>query len=489
MSRLRTRSTAVGWAPWTAGAFARAREERKPVLLSITTEWCGWCREMDRSSFADPSAAATINERFVPVRVDADARPDIAERYGLGGWPTTAFLSASGDLLGGGTFFPPARLNQALARVLDADAWAISSAIDRAAPPAAVDRPPDADALARAVFASFDSVHGGVGGAPKFPHTAPVRLALDGLGNGRPTAEEEALAVHALDAMGWRGLFDEEHGGFFHYAATEDWTTPHTAKRLDANADLIRLYLTAGTVLAQSRYTGRAADALRYVQTWLADPVDGGWYAAQHAGDDFYASDPATRTSMPPPVGRRMYADGVAAMASAALHAADVFDDEGLRQFALTSLERVLLACYKPGDGVAHYHDGHRRCRGLLADQVAMASACLDAHDASGNVVYSMMAEELMHFAVRTLWDGARGGFLDRPALDGDDPDAVGLLRVRLRPFVENCTAAGVLARIAAVSGDHDFSRYAADTLAAMAPLARAQGPLAAHYLLALRGP
>ena len=102
-------------------------------------------------------------------------------------------------------------------------------------------------------------------------------------------------------------------------------------------------------------------------------------------------------------------------MVSAALHAARTFEDDGLRDFALQSLERVLLACYKPGGGVAHYC---RRpavgVRGLLADQFAMASASLDAFEASGNIVYEMMAEELAHYAVRTMWDETGGGFFDR---------------------------------------------------------------------------
>lgn len=487
MTRLRTLSTHVAWTAWTAAAFARARDERRPVLLSVAAEWCGSCREMDRTSFADPSIATLINERFVPIRVDADARPDIAERYGLGGWPTTAFLSPAGHLLGGGTFIPLDRLGVVLDQVLRASV-ATPGLDPEASEPEPTTSPPVAPSeLTGAVLSAFDRVHGGFGGAPKFPHAAPVRLALAGCGPGGRTAAEEAIVIRTLDAMGWGGLFDEEHGGFFHYAAGADWSAPHTAKRLDGNAALIRLYLDAGAALGLDRFTNRAGHALGYVQAWLADPADGGWYGAQHADDEYYAAGLAGRArSAPPPVSPRMYADSVAAMVSAALQAAEVFDDAGLRQFAVTSLERVLLACYKPGDGVAHYSDGQRRCRGLLADQVAMAAACLDAHEVTGNVVYEMMAEELMHFAARTLGDAVRGGFFDRAAGE-DATQEIGLLKMRLRPFVENCAAAAVLKRLTATSGDHGFARLAERTLAAMAPLAAAQGPLAAHYLLALQ--
>ena len=110
MPSLRVLSNGVAWQPWGGAAFARARDEQKPVLLSIAATWCSSCHEMDRTSYADPDIVALINERFVPVRVDADDRPDISERYGLGGWPTTAFLTPGGEILAGGTFVPPDRM-------------------------------------------------------------------------------------------------------------------------------------------------------------------------------------------------------------------------------------------------------------------------------------------------------------------------------------------------------------------------------------------
>ena len=114
-------------------------------------------------------------------------------------------------------------------------------------------------------------------------------------------------------------------------------------------------------------------------------------------------------------------------MVSTALVAANLFTDDGLRDFAIKSLERVLLACYKPGAGVAHYYDGEPKVRGLLADQFAMAAACLDVFDVTDNVVYEMMAEELGHYAMRTMFDEAGGGFFDRARERGprriDRPD------------------------------------------------------------------
>ena len=115
------------------GDFARASREGKPVLLSITAAWCRACHEMDRTTYADPGVAALVGERFVAVRVDADRRPDINERYNLGGWPTTAFLTAEGALITGGTFIGADRMPAVLARVIDAFASSVSICITAAA--------------------------------------------------------------------------------------------------------------------------------------------------------------------------------------------------------------------------------------------------------------------------------------------------------------------------------------------------------------------
>jgi uncharacterized protein YyaL (SSP411 family) len=481
-------SNGVAWQPWGSAAFTRAREEAKPVLLSIAAAWCRWCHEMDRTSYADRSIVALINERFVPIRVDADDRPDISERYSLGGWPTTAFLNADGEILAGGTFVPLERMSSVLAQVADAfnRPRPHSIAHPREPIPATTGPARTSADLTDDVFAAFDETSGGFGDEPKFPLTAPLHLALE-LFNERRDSRMQHIVVASLDAMGWSALYDDVDGGFFRYATTRDWQQPHFEKLLDVNAALTRVYLEAGAALQTTRFTERAGDTLRYLQTWLADPVEGGWYGSQQADERYYSAHSIDeRRVLPhPPVAETMYADANAAMVSTAFEAARVFGDDGLREFALKSLERVLMMCYRPGQGVAHYSDGEPRVRGLLADQIAMTAACLDAFDLTENVVYEMMAEELGHYAARVLWDARDGGFFDR-AHDEAEP-TIGLLNRPLKPFVTNCDAARTLHRLAETSGEMEFARLATHTLQAMAPLAAAQGPLAAHYLLALR--
>ncbi len=474
----------MDWLPWNASAFARARSERKTVLLSLVTRWSESCREMDRTTFADPEIVTQLNDRFVPIRVDADRRPDISARYDLGGWPTTAFLTTDGDVIGGGTYVARDRMPAILERVTDA---VESGRVDRAAAqhsvPVSASRPFALSDLRSVVFNSFDAECGGFGIEPKFPLTAPLELALSHYRDAHDPAMAHVIET-TLDAMGWSELYDEVDGGFFRYADARDWRRPHREKLLDVNAALLKLYLDASDALTVVRYRERAVDVLRYIQTWLADPVDGGWGGSQADDSDYYGTDASIRGShTAPAVDATFYASANAAMVSCGLRAAELLDDTALGEFAIKSLERVVVACYSPGAGVAHYLDERPFARGLLDDQIAMAAANLDAHAATGNVVYQMMAQELLHYAVRTMWDEAEGGFFDRSLVE--DSERIGRMRDRLKPFVSNCEAARVLKRLATTPGDHDFGKRADATLAAMAPLAAEQGPLAAHYLLA----
>ena len=262
----------VRWLPWGAEAFARARAEDRPVLLSIAAPWCESCLDMDRTTYADPGVAGMVNEQFVPIRVNADRRPDISDRYSLGGWPTTAFLTAEGAVIGGGTYVTLERMPSVLARVAEAfrtrreELAAVSSSPEVPRPDGGTS--PD---IAAHIFDTFDEDHGGFGTEAKFPLVAPLELALDLYRESQDPAMAHIVEV-TLDAMGWGGLYDEVDGGFFRYAAERNWTRPHQEKLLDVNASLLRIYVEASETLRIARYRERASDVLRYVQTWLADP-------------------------------------------------------------------------------------------------------------------------------------------------------------------------------------------------------------------------
>jgi uncharacterized protein YyaL (SSP411 family) len=478
---------AIAWLPWSAASFARARTEGKPVLLSIAPSWCRNSVEMDRSSFADPEVVARVGLRYVPIRVDADRRPDICERYSLGGWPTTAFLTPDGGLLGGGTYVDHERLADVLERVAHAFSSGSHVRVGQTGPEGrpAVAPALTADQLIERIDRCYDPEHGGFGGAPKFPHAAPVHLAL-ALYRQQQSHTHRDMAIKTLDAMGWGPLHDDRDGGFFRCSRSGDWTAPEQEKLLDVNAALLDVYVDAFETLQLSRYGERAEDVLRYVQTWLADPVDGGWAGSQRADPEYYSGEAGASGSADTPgprIDRTLYTSWNAAMASSALKAGRVFGDAGLSEFAIRSLERIVGLCYQPGAGMAHYHDGAPQVRGLLGDQIAMADAQLDAFEATGNVVYRMLAEELVLHALRTLWDESDGGFFDRMV----DPEGdVGLMQDRLKPFAGNCAAARALRRVARLCGRETLVGTADRAVAAVRHEASDAGPIAAELVLAL---
>src|SRR5512146_3485866 len=114
------RANEINWNEWNESTFAEAQRADKPILLGISAVWCHWCHVMDETTYSDPEVIRIVNERFVPVRVDTDERPDVNRRYNLGGWPTTAFLSPEGELLTGGTYMPPDQMRSYLKQVGDA---------------------------------------------------------------------------------------------------------------------------------------------------------------------------------------------------------------------------------------------------------------------------------------------------------------------------------------------------------------------------------
>ena len=480
----------VEWREWSGAAFAEARDEQVPVLLAIGARWCPATGAMLRAAYADPAVARLVHRRFVPIRVDADARPDIGERYGLGGWPTTAFLTPDGDVLGGETYVTAERMRDLLPRVADAFAAQLSAIAGRRAPvePRPVvssgDAPdPGIDTwLADHLLTQFDAEHGGFGAGPKRVHADALELA-----SRRATAGDQVFAPvveRTLHAMAWGGLYDHLDGGVFRYCARRDWTEPGTEKLLDVNAAALRLFLER----EEEDYREQAADLIGYVRRTLAGAgaEDAGFFASQQGDPAYYRprAEGEPPSGAPPPVDRAIYADGAALMARAFARGSEVFGDSSLLEHAVGALEHVVASTYERGGGIAHRAGAPSGVRGLLADQVRASAALLDLYALTDRDAYLDVAQELMHFAIQRLWDAAGGGgFLDRVHA----PDDVGLLREPVRPFAANCEAARVLLRLARITGDPAFRERAVAALASQTPVARAHGVDAAAYVLAVR--
>jgi uncharacterized protein len=488
------RANEIVWMPWGTQAFERARAEDKPILLSISAVWCHWCHVMDETSYSDPGVIAAINERFVPVRVDNDRRPDVNARYNMGGWPTTAFLSPDGSTLTGATYLPPSQMRRALDEVANFYAEQKGTIAERASElrsQRASHRPSSRDDLRETMIVrlteelleSYDDEFGGFGDAPKFPQPEMLEFLL---AEWRLSHEQRLYEVVAKTMLGMSrgGMYDHVEGGFFRYSTTRDWSVPHFEKMAEDHAGLLR-------VLAQLVLYGRSAglretlvSASRYVRDVLRDPHTGFFAGSQDADEEYYALPLEERRSHGTPyVDRTSYTNWTCALAGATAWAGLALDDDGLVRDALTTLDAV-HARLLDNDGLAYHFLAPGRnpqVRGLLTDQVAYLRALLDAHEISGEPRFLERAESLAR-AVIGRFSAEDGGFYDRAG-----GETLGRLEIADRPIVDNGLLAESLLRLAALTGDESWRKAAERTLAFFARTYAAAGPFASPYARALR--
>ena len=420
----------IPWRTWGEAAFLEAAAQNRPILLSISAVWCHWCHVMDETTYSDPEVQRLIQDRYLPVRIDRDLRPDIDLRYNMGGWPTTAFLTPSGDVLTGATYLPPADMASAATRVADfylthgAEIESKAAAADTpAAPePEASSLELDQGAVTRVVegfAASFDAEFGGFGLAPKFPQPEALSLLAE---RALVTSSSRLMdmARSSLSAMAVGGMYDHVEGGFFRYSTTRDWSVPHYEKMLEDHAGLIEALALTG----QAEILDGAAD---YLVTTLLDPSTGLFAGSQDADEHYYLEDAEGRARLPAPgVDRRIYVSWNAALAVAFLLADSRLGRPRLRQLAERAIDRLWMQ-YRELEGSMWHSDG---VPGQLQDQVWMLLALVR----SGREVE---ARDLARCLDRDFEDQVGGGYLDRR-----DDEPLGRLALPLRPLKENALAA-----------------------------------------------
>jgi uncharacterized protein len=301
----------VDWYPWSEEALARAKAENKPIMLSIGYSACHWCHVMEHESFEDDSIARLINDNFIPIKVDREERPDLDQIYmdavqlisGRGGWPLTMFLAPDGRPFFGGTYYPPAdrggmpglpRVLLAVAKAYSNGAKEVTHNLDKlteALGAMGIYQAADGDlkanlpaTAARGLAQHYDSVNGGIGGAPKFPNTFVFALFLRVFASDSDESMAEAVR-HTLKKMARGGIYDQIGGGFHRYSVDERWLVPHFEKMLYDNALLVPLCLDAGRALNEPEFMDLARDILEYVTREMTSP-EGGFYSAQDADSE-----------------------------------------------------------------------------------------------------------------------------------------------------------------------------------------------------------
>ncbi|MFN4260433.1 MAG: thioredoxin domain-containing protein [Gemmataceae bacterium] len=301
----------VDWFPWGSEALQQARRLDRPIFLSIGYAACHWCHVMEHESFEHPDIARVLNAHFINIKVDREERPDLDHIYmtavqlltGQGGWPMSVFLTPDLKPFYGGTYFPPDDRygRPGFLRLITflAEAWRERRAelLDHSQKLTAhlcdvshfQPQPNDLEPrLLRQTVTmlrrAYDSVHGGFGTAPKFPHPIELRLLLR---VGKRFGDEAALAMtrHTLDRMAQGGIYDHLGGGFHRYSTDSRWLVPHFEKMLYDNALLSIAYLEAYQVTEEPFYRQVVEETLAYVLREMTSP-DGAFYSTQDADSE-----------------------------------------------------------------------------------------------------------------------------------------------------------------------------------------------------------
>jgi uncharacterized protein YyaL (SSP411 family) len=512
----------VDWYPWGEEALARARDEDRPILLSIGYSACHWCHVMEHESFEDEATAQLMNERFVNVKVDREERPDLDSVYmdavvtltGHGGWPMTVFLTPDGEPFFCGTYYPPEprhglpSFRQVLNAVADAyrdrradvarSARELVEAVRRSSELQPSREPLQPSLLADAVRglrSQFDPQWGGFGRAPKFPPASTLEFLL--------RRGELEMVTKTLDGMAAGGMYDLIGGGFHRYSVDERWLVPHFEKMLYDNALLAPVYLHAWVVTGDHRYRQVAEATLEYMLRELALP-EGGLASAQDAdtdgvegltftwtpeelaevlglgrdellqpfedgrfvlrgelSEDERARLFETRERRPKPAQDDKAIASWNGLALAALAEAGRRLASNRLLLAATELAEFLLGPLSDGGRLRRsYRAGQAKGTGYLEDYADVANGLYELHVATGDMRWLEESRRLALLAVELFADEERGGFFLTPA-DGEE------LVVRKKELDDHPTPSGnsmlayVLLRLARIYGDDELERRA----------------------------
>jgi len=540
---LQHKDNPVHWQPWGEAALAAARAADKPILLSIGYAACHWCHVMAHESFERPETAALMNALFVNIKVDREERPDIDTIYmhalgalgQQGGWPLTMFLTPAGEPFWGGTYFPPdARYGRpgfpdvlrAIAKAyrdepetVAQNATALKQAVARLGAPQGGEALSMAltDAAARQLTNAIDAVHGGFGGAPKFPQVPLLETIWRGWKRTRETAMRDAV-VRTLDHIGQGGIYDHLGGGFARYAVDARWLAPHFEKMLYDNALLIDLLTSVWQETKNPLYAERVAETIG----WLGREMrheSGGFFSSldadsEHEEGKFYVwseaeidaalghtaarfkqfydvsaggnweghnilnrlhhlarSDQATEAELAadrralfarraprvrPGLDDKVLADWNGLMIAALAHAGRVFARPDWLALARDAFAFARHDMQQDGRLLHSWRDGAAKNAALLDDYANMARAALALHETLGDDAYLEQAERWVAVADQFYWDGDAGGYF----FTASDAEAL-IARVKQAHDAPNPSGngmmTGVLARLFYLTGNAEY--------------------------------
>jgi hypothetical protein len=412
------------WLSWSADVFARARREKKLVLLDLGANWCHWCHVMEKTTYRDPAVLAVLQRAYLAVAVDQDERPDLAARYQDWGWPATIVFDGEGtELAKLRGYIEPARM-ASLLEAFEKDPTPGPSAV-----PALQVAPVDGKALdpglrgelLQRLYDRYDAEHASWGTVHKYLDADRVELCLRLAQAGDARAAAMARATLAAE----RALIDPVWGGAYQYSHGGVWTNPHFEKIMTRQAADLRAYSLAHALWDDREDLESARAVHRWLRDFLrtgsgafqtsqnADVVDG-----EHAAEYFALGDRERRARGLPTIDRNLYArdNGLAIEGLAWLYAAG--GDAQVLRDAIAAAEWVLAHRALEGGGFAH-GDSDPGSAPFLADTLAMGSACLALHAVTAEARWLETARGAAVF-VEAKFRDPQAGY--RAASRGDGP-------------------------------------------------------------------
>jgi uncharacterized protein YyaL (SSP411 family) len=424
------RAHLIHWRAWGEEAFEEAKQRDVPVVLLVVAFWCGSCQRFDEGALSDPSVIDSLNESFIPLRVEEAQRPDVDVRYTQNGWPTVTFLTPDGTHLFSINSVEAKPFSQLLKQAKKLyEEKKVEIALrgnQKSDGNTSASLPPGLDAalvsrIASMVLGLADPVHGGYGIESKFPHGEANEFFLylfEATGEHRFLDHVE-LTLHRMRES---RMFDAESGGgFYRYSSRLDWQEPHPEKLLDDQTSLLGNYLHAYLLTGDAFYRDTATSLVDYIDKTLLDPITGVFFGCQDFVRPFAAD--GSGASTPPMMSvldECCYCDQNARLAAVYLRAWWVLGREDCKERARHVLD-WLWANLRDGDGgFYHYWDSAPRIPGLLNDTSAAGLAMLQAYASLGDPAYLQRALEIAGELIR-LHRHAPGGFADisHPALGG----------------------------------------------------------------------
>jgi uncharacterized protein YyaL (SSP411 family) len=453
---------ALPWSPLNAETFARARAEGRIVLIDGSAEWCHWCHVMDATTYRDPEVRKLLAERFLPVKVDIDSRPDFEERYHDWGWPATVLMTPYAEEIGKFKgYMPPAQFLDVLRAAASAPAPA--PAIEGAGKATAMQPGPWTEGqlaevgvrAQKQLDALWDEKQGSWGDEQKVPLYWDNAWTLAEARRGDARARKRALFTLAQQ----RSIVDPVWGGICQYSTDGDWLHPHFEKLAAYQAGAIDNYATAYDLTGDAAWLGTAQQVRSFVDRFLTGP-DGGFYTTMDAdlnahdpakpfvsGHDYYAKDDAARRALGiPRVDTHEYGRENGLLVAAYATLGQLGHDPAAIAAAERAARAILASHATKLGGITHDADGDATVL-YLADNAAFGLGLTRLYEATRSPVYLEAAERIAGFLLQELQDPS-GGFL----ASTPDPTAVGVLAARRRPFEDNVMAIRFLARLSRVA-------------------------------------